>query len=139
MASPTPTPAPHDVYAIFVDDINQGNTNRIAQGITGAMAAGNKHAHIMFQSWGGFVGDGVMLYNFFRSLSALDLSLYNSGQVASAAVIAASLSVWPPCLLKKRNRPPTRDYRMRPSPSVKRCTSLIRVSLATSLINRDVL
>jgi ATP-dependent Clp protease protease subunit len=41
----------------------------------------------MFQSWGGFVGDGVMLYNFFRSLT-IDLSLYNSGQVASAAITA---------------------------------------------------
>jgi ATP-dependent protease ClpP protease subunit len=29
-----------------------------------------------------------MLYNFLRSMSALDVSLYNSGQVASAAVIA---------------------------------------------------
>jgi ATP-dependent Clp protease, protease subunit len=51
------------------------------------MAAGNKHVHVMFQSWGGFVGDGVMLYNLFRALT-IDLSLYNAGQVASAAVIA---------------------------------------------------
>jgi len=43
---------------------------------------------MMFQSWGGFVGDGVMLYNFFKSLSIVDLSLYNSGQICSAAVIA---------------------------------------------------
>jgi len=34
------------------------------------------------------VGDGVMLYNCLGSLSAADISLYNSGQVASAAVIA---------------------------------------------------
>ena len=44
-----------------------------------------------------------------------------------------------PYLRKNRNRHPTRDCRMRPSPSVKRCTNLIRVFLATSLINRDVL
>jgi len=87
-STPSPPQAPHDVYAVFVDDINQANSNRMVTGITGAMAAGNKHAHVMFQSWGGFVGDGVMLYNFFRSLSTLDLSLYNAGQVASAAVIA---------------------------------------------------
>ena len=80
--------APDDVYAVFVDDINQANTSRIVTGLTGAMAQGNKHAHLMFQSWGGFVGDGVMLYNFFRSLTALDVSPYNAGQVASAAVIA---------------------------------------------------
>jgi ATP-dependent protease ClpP protease subunit len=88
MATPANTPPLHDLYAIFVDDINQANTARIVNGFTGAMASGNKHAHVMFQSWGGFVGDGVMLYNFLRSMSALDVSLYNSGQVASAAVIA---------------------------------------------------
>ena len=81
-------PAPHDVYGVFVDDINQANTNRIVNGVTGAMAQGNKHLHVMFQSWGGFVGDGVMLYNFFRALQTIDLSLYNCGQVASAAVTA---------------------------------------------------
>jgi ATP-dependent Clp protease, protease subunit len=85
-AEPKP-PAPHDVYGAFADDINAANTSRIVNGITGAMATGNKHAHVMFQSWGGIVGDGVMLYNFFNALT-IDLSLYNSGQVASAAVIA---------------------------------------------------
>lgn len=83
---PTPPP-PHDIFGVFVDDINQANTNRIVNSITNVMAQGNKHAHVMFQSWGGFVGDGVMLYNFLRALT-IDLSLYNSGQVASAAVIA---------------------------------------------------
>jgi len=34
------------------------------------------------------VGDGVMLYNCLGSLSAADISLYNSGQVASAVLIA---------------------------------------------------
>jgi ATP-dependent Clp protease, protease subunit len=89
MAAPgIPAPAPaHDIFGVFVDDINQANANRIVSSITNVMAQGNKHAHVMFQSWGGFVGDGVMLYNFFRALT-LDLSLYNSGQVASAAVIA---------------------------------------------------
>jgi hypothetical protein len=51
MATPANTPPLHDVYAIFVDDINQANTARIVNGFTGAMASGNKHAHVMFQSW----------------------------------------------------------------------------------------
>jgi ATP-dependent Clp protease protease subunit len=91
MVTPAPIPpetAPAHVYGVFVDDINQANSTRIVQGITGAIAAGNKHLHVMFQSWGGFVGDGVMLYNFFKSLSVVDLSLYNSGQVSSAAILA---------------------------------------------------
>jgi ATP-dependent protease ClpP protease subunit len=85
---PAGQPAPHNVYGVFVDDINQANTKRVVEGVTGAIAAGNKHLHVMFQSWGGFVGDGIMLHNFFKSLSIVDLSLYNSGQVASAAVVA---------------------------------------------------
>jgi ATP-dependent Clp protease, protease subunit len=78
---------PQDVYGVFVDDINQATTVRIVNGVTVAMASGAQRLHIMFQSWGGFVGDGVMLYHFFRSLT-LDLTLYNSGQVASAGVTA---------------------------------------------------
>jgi ATP-dependent protease ClpP protease subunit len=77
-----------DIYGVFADDINQVSVSRIITGLTGAMAQGNKHVHVMFQSFGGFVGDGVMLYNLFRSITALDISLYNAGQVASAAVVA---------------------------------------------------
>jgi len=92
MGSPSPTApnptAPHDVYGVFADDINSANTSRVVTALTGAMAQGNKHVHVMFQSWGGFVGDAVMLYNFFRSLTTLDVSLYDCGQIASAAVIA---------------------------------------------------
>jgi ATP-dependent protease ClpP protease subunit len=88
MATPAAQPASPEVYAVFVDDINQANTKRIVDGLTTVMAQGAPHAHVMFQSWGGFVGDGVMLYNLFRAITAPQLSLYNSGQVASAAVIA---------------------------------------------------
>jgi ATP-dependent Clp protease, protease subunit len=42
---------------------------------------------LLFQSTGGTVSDGVCLYNFFRSLP-IGLTLYNSGSVASIAVIA---------------------------------------------------
>lgn len=46
-----------------------------------------KALHLQFQSTGGFIGDGVFLYNFFRALT-LDLTIYNSGSVASIAAIA---------------------------------------------------
>lgn len=85
---PASTPDSSDVYGVFVDDINQGTASRIVNGITSAIAARSKHIHVMFQSWGGFAGDGVMLYNFFRSLSVIDLTLYNSGQLCSGAVTA---------------------------------------------------
>jgi ATP-dependent protease ClpP protease subunit len=70
MATPAAQPASPEVYAVFVDDINQANTKRIVDGLTTVMARGAPHAHVMFQSWGGFVGDGVMLYNLFRAITA---------------------------------------------------------------------
>jgi ATP-dependent Clp protease, protease subunit len=88
MATPPTAAVTPDVFAVFADDINQQGAARIVQGITHVMGAGHKHAHVMFHSWGGFVGDGVMLYNFFSALSSLELSLYNSGQVSSAAITA---------------------------------------------------
>ncbi len=46
-----------------------------------------QHVHLLFQSAGGYVGDGVFLYNLFRSIP-IELTLYNVGQICSAAVIA---------------------------------------------------
>jgi ATP-dependent protease ClpP protease subunit len=88
MDTPATQPASPDVYVVFVDDINQVNTNRIVAGLTVAMAQGHTRVHVMFQSFGGFVGDGIMLYNLFRTMTSLQVSLYNAGQVSSAAVIA---------------------------------------------------
>jgi ATP-dependent Clp protease protease subunit len=41
----------------------------------------------MFQSTGGYVGDGICLYNFFKSLT-IDLTIYNAGFVQSIAAVA---------------------------------------------------
>jgi ATP-dependent Clp protease protease subunit len=43
--------------------------------------------HLLFQSPGGLVGDGVFLYNYFRAVP-FDLYLYNVGQVSSIGTIA---------------------------------------------------
>lgn len=43
--------------------------------------------HAVFQSTGGGIGDGICLYNVFKALS-IDLTLYNTGHVASIAVLA---------------------------------------------------
>ena len=51
------------------------------------MAAQVEHIHLLFQSTGGFIGDGICLYNFFRALP-IDLTIYNCGTVQSAACTA---------------------------------------------------
>lgn len=55
--------------------------------LTAASVNHVKHVHVMFQSAGGFVGDGVFLYNLFHSMP-IELTLYNVGQLSSAGVIA---------------------------------------------------
>jgi ATP-dependent Clp protease protease subunit len=45
------------------------------------------HVHLLFQSTGGTVADGVCLYNFLNTLP-IEISLYNVGTVASAGALA---------------------------------------------------
>jgi ATP-dependent Clp protease protease subunit len=51
------------------------------------MGAKVKHVHLLFQTAGGYVGDGVFLYNLFRTIP-IELTLYNAGQISSAGVVA---------------------------------------------------
>ena len=76
-----------EVYAVFAGDINQANVAKIFDGVVTAMNKNCPRLHLLFQSFGGFVGDGVCLYNFFRALP-MDLVLYNAGTVYSIATIA---------------------------------------------------
>jgi ATP-dependent Clp protease protease subunit len=83
-----PEEVPPEVYAIFCAGIEQATAQKMVAGLTAAVQAKVvKHVHILFQSAGGLVGDGVFLYNLFRSLP-IELTLYNVGQISSAAVIA---------------------------------------------------
>uniref|UniRef100_A0A7V4XUU4 ATP-dependent Clp protease proteolytic subunit n=1 Tax=Acidobacterium capsulatum TaxID=33075 RepID=A0A7V4XUU4_9BACT len=78
---------PEEIWAIYCGDINAANTSKLIGGLTIVGSAGTKRVHILFQSWGGFVGDGVFLYNSLKKLS-LEIVLYNAGQVSSAATLA---------------------------------------------------
>jgi ATP-dependent Clp protease protease subunit len=78
-----------EVYAAFCDNINQSSVQRIFQNLAVASNPANniKHVHLLFQSAGGYVGDGICLYNFFRSLP-IECTIYNTGSVQSIAVLA---------------------------------------------------
>lgn len=80
-------PARNSVYAVFAGPIDQAAVQRIFQGMTSAIANSIHDIHLLFQSFGGSVGDGVCLYNFFKTLP-VDLTLYNVGNVSSAATTA---------------------------------------------------
>lgn len=76
-----------DEYFTFAGDINAGTVQAIMATLS---FASNKepqpHVHVLFQSNGGVISDGIALYNYFRSLP-LDLTLYNVGGVLSIATI----------------------------------------------------
>jgi ATP-dependent Clp protease, protease subunit len=84
---PVPINPQNSVYAVFAGGIDTQVVQRFFNGITSALGAGQTDLHLLFQSWGGNVSDGVCLYNFFRTLPA-DLTLYNVGNVSSIATIA---------------------------------------------------
>lgn len=78
---------PKELYAVFCGGIEQATVQKIVNGLTAAMAAKVEHVHALFQTAGGYVGDGVFLYNFFRTIP-IELTLYNGGQISSIGVVA---------------------------------------------------
>jgi ATP-dependent Clp protease protease subunit len=85
-SAPLP-PLPSEIYAVFNGPLDQEAVTRIFNGLTAASANSVKQFHLLFQSEGGGIGEGVTLYNLFRTLP-FDLTLYNTGTVASIATIA---------------------------------------------------
>jgi ATP-dependent Clp protease protease subunit len=78
---------PTEVFATFVGLIDQSALQRIFVGLTLAMTNKVQRVHLLFQTTGGTVGDGVCLYNYLRSLP-IEISLYNVGTVASIGTLA---------------------------------------------------
>ena len=87
MSTPQVPTLPPDVYAIFCGGIEQLTSQKVVNGLTIAMGGKVQHVHLLFQSAGGYVADGVFLYNLFRGIP-IELTLYNVGQISSAGVVA---------------------------------------------------
>jgi ATP-dependent Clp protease protease subunit len=80
-------PLPAVIYAAYSAEINENMLQRAINAATNIMQRGGKEVHLMFQSAGGFIGDGIALHNFFKALT-LDVTIYNTGTVSSMGVIA---------------------------------------------------
>ena len=78
---------PPIVYMAFCGFIDQAALARFFHSMTLASVKKVEHIHLLFQSNGGVVSDGVALYNFFQALP-LGLTVYNVGNISSIAVIA---------------------------------------------------
>lgn len=76
------------IYLTFSAIIDQLAVQRFFACIAGATQEGYTDIHILMQTMGGNIGDGVCLYNYFQSLYLTTLTIYNCGNVCSAGVIA---------------------------------------------------
>lgn len=67
-------------------DVNSDMVHRVFDAVAGMTEDGLDTAHILVQSNGGYVSDGLCLYNFLAN-SPITFVMYNGGAVASIAVI----------------------------------------------------
>jgi len=77
---------PEEVYATFAGLFDQQSTYRFFHNFALAIDGGVKKVHLLLQSSGGLVGDGIALYNYLRNLP-IEILTYNAGLVSSMAVI----------------------------------------------------
>jgi ATP-dependent Clp protease protease subunit len=76
-----------EAFGAFCSNLDSIAVARIFRAMTAAINDGVQHMHLLFQSPGGSVGDGICLYNFFRTMP-IDLTVYNVGSVRSAGTLA---------------------------------------------------
>ncbi|HEY1961654.1 MAG TPA: ATP-dependent Clp protease proteolytic subunit [Rhizomicrobium sp.] len=69
----------------YAGGIDSAGVTRIAAALNSAANAGADEVHFCFSSMGGYVADGIYLYNHIRALP-LRLVAYNVGSVSSIAV-----------------------------------------------------
>ena len=75
-----------DAYYTLSGDVNSDMVRRVFDAVAGMTEVGVERAHVLIQSNGGYVSDGICLYNYL-SQSPVEFVMYNGGAVASIAVI----------------------------------------------------
>lgn len=73
-------------YFTLSGDVNSDMVRRVFDAISKMTNDGTQTAHVLLQSNGGYVSDGICLYNALRH-APVDFVMYNCGAVASIAVI----------------------------------------------------
>ena len=75
-----------NAYFTLSGDVNSDMVRRVFDAVSGMSSDGVETAHVLLQSNGGYVSDGICLYNFLIN-SPIEFVMYNAGAVASIAVI----------------------------------------------------
>ncbi len=73
-------------YFTLSGDVNSDMVHRVFEAVASMTEQGIETAHVLVQSNGGYVSDGLCLYNFLSN-SPIEFVMYNGGAVASIAVI----------------------------------------------------
>lgn len=73
-------------YFTLSGDVNSSMVQRVFSATAHMSSEGTETAHILLQSHGGFISDGICLYNYLSNLP-IRFVIYNSGAIASIAVI----------------------------------------------------
>src|SRR3954470_8789743 len=76
----------NEAWFTLSGDVNSDMVHRVFEAVARMTEDGIDTAHVLLQSNGGYVSDGLCLYNFMAS-SPIDFVMYNGGAVASIAVI----------------------------------------------------
>jgi ATP-dependent Clp protease protease subunit len=81
--------ATQELYLNFCGEINSYSANRLVNWLALATTETSpvSKVHLILQSYGGTVGDGIYLHNFLKAFP-IDIYAYNIGHIASAATIA---------------------------------------------------
>ena len=75
-----------DGYFTLSGDVNSDMVHRVFEAVSGMSECGIDTAHVLVQSNGGYVSDGLCLYNYLSN-APVKFVMYNAGAVASIAVI----------------------------------------------------
>jgi ATP-dependent Clp protease protease subunit len=75
-----------EAYFTLSGDVNSDMVHRVFEAVSSMTEEGIDTAHVLVQSNGGYVSDGLCLYNY-MSNAPVRFVMYNAGAVASIAVI----------------------------------------------------
>jgi ATP-dependent protease ClpP protease subunit len=78
---------PIPVFATFVGEVNQASVKSLTAQLCIATQQQSPSVHLLMQSSGGTVTEGVYLYHFLKTYPT-PITIYNVGSVQSAAVLA---------------------------------------------------
>jgi len=74
-----------DAWFTLSGDVNSDMVHRVFEAVSTMSSEGIETAHVLIQSNGGYVSDGLCLYNYLSN-APVKFVMYNAGAVASIAV-----------------------------------------------------